>query len=154
MFMFTYWQLHKRVTWIPICKQSAHEKSREAGCFRKTFPGCLIKTEIRPHQTHYYRQKQVICSVLDLIKSTNLSMKLGFISRLYIVKSLKGILFNKMSPTSPAKTQIEIGLPSTNWFLQWFKSRQSDEQQKFQSVTFTLLVKLPSLVNSSTVLHQ
>lgn len=35
------------------------------------------------------------------LKYTNLSIKLVFISRLYIVKSLKGVLFNRMSPTRP-----------------------------------------------------
>lgn len=41
--------------------------------------------------------------MLDSIKHTHLSIKLGFISMLYIVKSSKGILFNKMSPTRPVK---------------------------------------------------
>lgn len=46
---------------------------------------------------------KAICTMLDLIKRTHLSIKLGFISRLYIVKSRKGIVFNKMSPTRPVK---------------------------------------------------
>lgn len=60
-------------------------------------------------------------------KGTNLSIKLGFISRLYIVKSRKGILFNKMSPTRPVRIQIKIGLYVTHWVLEWFNSRHSNE---------------------------
>lgn len=128
MFHFTYWQLHKCVTRIPVCKQPAHEESREAGIFRESFPRCLIKTEIRKTlQTHYYSKKKVICNALDSVKHTNLSIKLGFISRLYIVKSRKGILFNKMSPTRPAKIQIKIGLYAIDWALDWFNSRQRNE---------------------------
>lgn len=56
---------------------------------------------------------KAMCSVLNSIKRTNLSIKLGFISKLYIVKSHKGILFNKMSPTRPVRTQIKIGLYTT-----------------------------------------
>ncbi len=70
---------------------------------------------------------KVICNALDSIKYTNLSIKLGFISRLYIVKSRKGILFNKMSPTRPARTQIKIGLYITHWVLEWFNSRHNNE---------------------------
>lgn len=47
MLCVTYWQLHKCVTRIPVYKQPPHEKSREAGSFRESFPWCLIKTEIR-----------------------------------------------------------------------------------------------------------
>lgn len=128
MFHFTYGQLHKCVTRIPVCKQPPHQKSREAGRFRESFPRCLIKTEIRhPLQAHPYSKMKVICNALDSIKRTNLSIKLGFISRLYIVKSRKGILFNKMSPTRPARTEIKIGLYTTHWVLQWFHSRRSNE---------------------------
>lgn len=42
-------------------------------------------------------------------------MKLGFISRLYIVKFFKGILFNKISPTRPAKISIKMGRRRENW---------------------------------------
>lgn len=108
MYHFTYWQLQKCVTWIPVCKQPPHEKSREAWIFGESFPRCLIETEIKHRlQTHFHRKMKVMC--LGSIKCTNLSIKLGFISRLYIVKSRKGILFNKMSPTRPVRIQMEIG---------------------------------------------
>ena len=57
-----------------------------------------------------------------IIKCINLSIKLGFISRLYIVKSRRGILFNKISPTSPARAQIKIDLCTPHWVHEWFYS--------------------------------
>lgn len=36
--------------------------------------------------------------------NTNLSIKLGFMSRLYIVKFHKGLLFKRISPTRPGNT--------------------------------------------------
>lgn len=83
-------------------------------------PGKLGVSE-RDFQGARYRLKQTSTSntvaqhwkcqsVLDSVKHSNLSIKLGFISRLYIVKSRKGILFNKTSPTRHAGTQIRTGL--------------------------------------------
>lgn len=60
------------------------------------------------------------CNVRDSIKHTNLSIKLGFISRLYIVKFRNGILFNKMSPTRPARIQIRnwlVHYPLSVWLI-------------------------------------
>lgn len=155
MLSFTYWQLHKCVTRISICKQPPHEKSGEAGSVRKDLPWCLVKPEKRrPLQAHHHNKMKVIHSVLNQIKLTNLSIKLGFISRLYIVKSRRGILFNKMSPTRPVRTQIKIGLYTTHWVLEWFNSMQSQWTAYWVSITFMLFIKVSSLVNSSTIFHQ
>lgn len=94
-------------------------------------------------------------SMLQL-KHTNLSIKLGFISRLYIVKSRKAILFNKISPTSPERIQSKIGLYTIDLVLCFNIIILAGTQCNAYCllITFMLFVKVPSLVNTSTVFNQ
>lgn len=75
----------------------------------RVFHGAWYSLKQGIHFKHKLKTKWVMFCVINSIKHTNLSIKLGFISRLYIVKPRKGMLFNKMSPTRPAGTQIKIG---------------------------------------------
>lgn len=151
-FNFTHWQLHKCVTWVTIYKKPSHKESRKCGIFRESFPRCLKKTSIR--HSHHYSIEKTKEETRDVDIHTNLSINLGFMSRLYIVKSRKGASFNKISPTRPEKTQKQ------NWVVQYWLSTPLNKEQiqhctaDSLSITFTLFVEAHTLVNTSTIFHQ